>query len=310
MAAACTPVAASPVPAESGLSATQTFADPAKVAEFAKYSRYAAASYCDPIIKQSQWTCGAACGGATAGTRVTKTFASADAKFKATGVVTVNDRTKQIVVIFRGSSTADDWISNFNLALDFPDWFENRSMGDGSSLAIPRSVKFHKGFSVDYERTRSAIQPAIAKAAAENPTYRIAIVGHSSGGALATLAAVDLANLFGTKLASRTTVYTYGQPRTGNKDFANWYSTIPFAGTYRLTQQQDPVVHLPPSWIGSYRHIKQEFHINLRGQAVTCTNESGNAGESTDCSNINKFDVDLDKHRQYFGWKSDTICNL
>ncbi|KAI8911423.1 Alpha/Beta hydrolase protein [Entophlyctis helioformis] len=209
-------------------------------------------------------------------------------------IVAINHSQQSIVVIFRGSLTADDWLGNANFVLDSP----------------KSCVKFHKGFSVDYERTRSAIQPAIAKAAAENPTYRIAIVGHSSGGALATLAAVDLANLFGTKLASRTTVYTYGQPRTGNKDFANWYSTIPFAGTYRLTQQQDPVVHLPPSWIGSYRHIKQEFHINLRGQAVTCTNESGNAGESTDCSNINKFDVDLDKHRQYFGWKSDTICNL
>ena len=49
--------------------------------------------------------------------------------------------------------------------------------------------------------------------------------GHSLGGALATLAAVDLARA---RKLPRLAVYTYGAPRTGNHAFARDYeATVP-----------------------------------------------------------------------------------
>ncbi len=44
--------------------------------------------------------------------------------------------------------------------------------------------------------------------------------GHSLGGALATLAAIDLKNLCKAREQLDVTLYTFGAPRTGNHPFA------------------------------------------------------------------------------------------
>lgn len=54
-------------------------------------------------------------------------------------------------------------------------------------------------------------------------TEPIAAAGHSLGGALATLAAIDLQRV---SSFPRLQVYTYGAPRTGNHAFAREYEAL------------------------------------------------------------------------------------
>lgn len=76
------------------------------------------------------------------------------------------------------------------------------------------------------------------------PDYKLVFTGHSLGGALAVHAATDmfLENL---RSGSNMKVYTFGQPRVGNKEFDGVIkSKIP--ETYRIVHHKDLVVHVPP----------------------------------------------------------------
>jgi len=77
---------------------------------------------------------------------------------------------------------------------------------------------------------------------------RIVVSGHSLGGAVADLAAVHLALTIvsaGLRPAGwRPTLYTMGQPRTGDFAFANIVDGLTEA--WRIVHRQDPVPHMPP----------------------------------------------------------------
>ena len=49
---------------------------------------------------------------------------------------------------------------------------------------------------------------------------KLLVAGHSLGGALATLAALDVKNLCKAREQLDVTLYTFGAPRTGNHAFA------------------------------------------------------------------------------------------
>ncbi|KAL2912567.1 hypothetical protein HK105_207966 [Polyrhizophydium stewartii] len=268
-----------------------------QVATLTKFRQFAAVSRCDVVTINGQWTCGPSCQGATAGTTVFKTFNGGDT---GTGLVAVQPSSKSIVVIFRGSKTPADWFKNLNFGLDSASWLQASwavpaNLGNrltGARLAIPSDLKIHSGFQEIYLGVRNTVQTAITDALAKNPGFSVNFVGHSLGGALASFAAVDYLNLHGTSNAANTFIYTYGQPRAGNTAWANYFSSLPFASVSRVTRQQDIVPHLPPTSF-SYRHTKQEFGILADGSVVSCTN-TGNAGEVSDCSNLNYNPLDID----------------
>src|SRR4051812_37190832 len=82
-------------------------------------------------------------------------------------------------------------------------------------------------------------------ALAAYPASAVVLTGHSLGGGLAYLAAVDLA------LNERVNVgtsYTFGQPRVGNAVFADTWARLfqETSTSYRVTHGMDPVPHVPP----------------------------------------------------------------
>jgi hypothetical protein len=81
------------------------------------------------------------------------------------------------------------------------------------------------------------------------------VVGHSLGGAVATLAAAYLR-----AGGIPTELYTYGAPRVGNEEFANFVSRQA-GGHYRITHGADPVPKVPPFAFG-YRHTTPEYWLN------------------------------------------------
>lgn len=76
------------------------------------------------------------------------------------------------------------------------------------------------------------------------------ITGHSLGGALAILCAVDFQQSFG----NVDLVYTFGQPRVGNDKFAAYYTSIFGSNSFRLINYADTVVHSPPKAFGFLHH--------------------------------------------------------
>lgn len=88
--------------------------------------------------------------------------------------------------------------------------------------------------------------------------YKLKIVGHSLGGALAVLQALDFVQNEGYN-SSVLTIYSYGEPRIGNSAFATYVDSLDL-NIYRSVNQNDIVPHLPPeSW--GYQHHGFEYWI-------------------------------------------------
>lgn len=119
----------------------------------------------------------------------------------------------------------------------------------------PRAL-MHLGFVTAY----MSIQDRIHEAVEQFKPKRLTITGHSLGGALATLAAIDFAltevGRFDIEL------YTFGAPRVGNKQFQELYNKhIPKA--FRFVNGLDIVPSVPRTWQG-YHHIGNEIRIGPR----------------------------------------------
>ncbi|WP_263971558.1 lipase family protein [Leptolyngbya ohadii] len=78
-----------------------------------------------------------------------------------------------------------------------------------------------------------------------NPSPPWFIAGHSLGGALATLAAADLAYNYPT-IKERIQLYSYGAPRVDNQAFVEFLGTIA-PNSYRILNMADMVTMVPPA---------------------------------------------------------------
>ncbi|HET9309086.1 MAG TPA: lipase family protein [Candidatus Sulfotelmatobacter sp.] len=102
--------------------------------------------------------------------------------------------------------------------------------------------------------------PTVVKAlpalAFPRPVTSLTICGHSLGGALATLLALDVAANTGFK---NPLVYTYASPRTGGPQFAATYNQV-VPNTSRIAGRIDlvPKLPLPPL----YEHVNTLYDLN------------------------------------------------
>ncbi|ORY38536.1 alpha/beta-hydrolase [Rhizoclosmatium globosum] len=157
--------------------------------------------------------------------------------FKASGYTAFNPSTNTIIVAFRGSSTLDTWISDLLIAK--PDY---------DLPAAPPGTKVHFGF----------------------------LTLHSLGGALATIAAVDVFQHLADIISpSQIALLTFGQPRVGNPTFAAWVNSFHFTRSIRVTNQNDWTPHLPPHFSG-FKHFTEEWWIvNDEGVTLECWDDNG-----------------------------------
>lgn len=115
--------------------------------------------------------------------------------------------------------------------------------------------RIHSGFLNAFEtRPRGPAADIRRYFEGKNPT-RIHIVGHSLGGALATLAA----EMLGSAGVAEVMLYTFGSPRVGDRGFAEALSgSIGARNIYRVYHPADPVpmlpvfpfLHVPPGQAG------------------------------------------------------------
>jgi predicted lipase len=157
------------------------------------------------------------------------------------------------VIAFRGSEETGlaDWITDLKFIKQVFPYAESKN----------KKVKVHHGFISAYKSVREEV----LKAAKETPHQRIICTGHSLGGALATLCALDVQYNLPDKKVS---CYTYGSPKVGNADFAQSYNQrVP--NTFRFVNSADTVPSMPP---GGYEHVGMLHHV---GQVSSKLGEIG-----------------------------------
>ncbi|KAF5008210.1 hypothetical protein FDECE_5485 [Fusarium decemcellulare] len=124
----------------------------------------------------------------------------------------------------------------------------------------------HMGFLQSWRNARRLVLPQLRQLKTQYPTYPIQLVGHSLGGAVACLAALELKVSLGWE---DVVVTTFGEPRTGNDGLARFVDEVFYLDGQdnledrdyrRVTHKEDPVPLLPLSeW--SYRSHAGEIYI-------------------------------------------------
>ncbi|PKK62400.1 alpha/beta-hydrolase, partial [Rhizophagus irregularis] len=145
----------------------------------------------------------------------------------------------------------------------------------------------HRGFLDAWKQIQPQVTDDLVQLIRENPTFQVGFTGHSLGGALATLSALDAIHK-APELAKNENLFlsTFGQPRVGDKKFAKFVDENIKA--IRTIVRGDPIPRLPPSWpipfIGSYKHFGEELYIVNPDQNpaafIECSAEDPQCSES------------------------------
>ncbi len=173
---------------------------------------------------------------------------SQDNGFTDTQVAILNQLDSDLLyIVFRGSDKSIDWINNFQFRQQIYPY------ADGNS-----EVKFHQGFMTAYFAVRQALLDAMDQFEGQ----QVIVTGHSLGGALATIAALDLQYNLGRKHDLRFEVYTFGAPRVGNRAMVESYNgRIPSSD--RFVYGWDIVTRIPRTWQG-FDHVDEATQLGSR----------------------------------------------
>jgi pimeloyl-ACP methyl ester carboxylesterase len=201
---------------------------------------------------------------------------------------------KRVIVAFRGTYSIANTIADLSTTpseyLPFPSDNDNESICTSASEAntqlsaglLPQLLSqpsrrsntrkpaectnctVHAGFLTSWRNTRCTIIPRVETALQENPDYQLVLVGHSLGGAVAALAALEFQGRGWTPQ-----VTTFGEPRIGNvalntyidKQFGLSNASVPAEDALyrRVTHVDDPVPLLPLGEWGYRMHAGEVF---------------------------------------------------
>ncbi len=157
---------------------------------------------------------------------------------------------KLIIIAFRGTepNRLVDWMTDADIHL------RDGPIG-----------KVHDGF----QRTLGYVYPEIRQTITEFQTnaQSLWITGHSLGAALATLAVARLRfeedkPVYG--------LYTYGQPRTGNREFERHFNLDLKSRAFRFVNNNDVVTRVPTRALG-YSHVGTFLYFDVNGKLHTDT---------------------------------------
>ncbi|KAJ3231227.1 hypothetical protein HDU81_003920 [Chytriomyces hyalinus] len=280
---------------------------------FSTYFRYAAIAYSSDIKAYGAWSC-PLCLDASIRDTKNVTFTPSPDDGQEQGYIAVSPSLKTIIFAVRGSRTVEEWLNNLQIwKRDLP--ISNR----------PAGVEVHSGFWDVWTQLRPIMEPTLVRHIKANPGYTVTFVGHSLGGAVTQLAAVDFAAR-GIVSAPNTQLISFGQPRVGSIEFSQYFSKLGFKQVVRVINKSDivpveflhldflfpdlaithhplplpPPQHLPPAFL-DYRHQYHEYWINKSGVLVTNCNDDTRGREATNCANTQITKLSVPDHLNYFG---------
>ena len=122
------------------------------------------------------------------------------------------------------------------------------------------NCRVHAGFYLAYESVEKQIHQHIESILKKHPSATMVATGHSLGAAISALCAISIKILFANM---RVQLHNYGQPRAGNKQFADFMAKKLDGGIYRVVHNKDAVPHLPPDLPEfNYHHSAYEVFFN------------------------------------------------
>jgi len=201
-----------------------------------------------------------------------------------TAYIGVNPKYQEVIVGFRGT-----------MPLSLNNWFNNLDVFSSDKQFPPYpSAMVHPGFLDVWESHQGFLIPGVLNLIAKYPTYQLVIIGHSLGGAVGTMFAMQLFVNYG---ITSTHLVTFGSPRVGDSAFHDLFVSSGVSH-WRLVHEQDPVPHVPfQAW--GYVHVPNEiWEVETNGVSsfTVCTDPNT---EDPKCSDSNWFNVDLFDHRNY-----------
>ncbi|MCC6759041.1 MAG: lipase family protein [Candidatus Omnitrophica bacterium] len=148
-----------------------------------------------------------------------------------------------VVLVIRGTTSWKDWLTNVRFVL------------------TPSAVgKVHLGFHQALDLVWEGIYETLCTWKDRDQT--LWVTGHSLGGALATLAVDRLTE----KLMDVSGLYTFGQPRVGDRKFADNFDRNMKRYSFRFVDDQDIVTKVP---FPPYKHVGNEYFFDRQGKLHT-----------------------------------------
>ena len=160
------------------------------------------------------------------------------------------------IIAFRGTQTQLEWWRNLQATQkDYSDPITGDYYG-----------KVHQGY---FKIVREKIGKSLIEIVRQlDPTVPCYITGHSLGGAVATLSAIEIA-LNVPEIREQIQLYTYAAPRIGDRDFAEAHSRL-IPNSYRVVNLSDSVPLVPPIEIknkfttANYAHVGQKWSFSAQ----------------------------------------------
>lgn len=208
---------------------------------------------------------------------VYKVFNFSDWLVVGSGFIAIEPESERIYVVFRGTSSTQDWISNFEfLHSHYEPLVHMREGFNVESDEFCEDCTIHKGFNTFIKTNGEEIVREVVKLKRKLPDYSIVVTGHSLGAALATITGAEFR-----LLGFETLVVTLGGPKVGNSQFVNFIDTLfdtayveryinkyhsfdtLLSGLIRATHKHDLIPMLPPT--SHYKQCGYQYYLSAKG---------------------------------------------
>ena len=166
------------------------------------------------------------------------------------GLVLQATATGDVVIAIRGTEGILEWIHDAEFGLVECPFLAGAGHTEDGFTAMYLSLR------TDLAAGSSTVAHALSTLPFKSAVNSLTICGHSLGGALVTLLALDVAA--NTSFIDPT-VYTYASPRTGDPLFVSTYNQV-VPHTFRIANRIDivPKLPLPPL----YEHVLRRYELN------------------------------------------------
>lgn len=201
-----------------------------------------------------------------------------------------------VYLVFRGTQmkSVANWIENLHVSQDlYICLFSERCC---------HHCKIHTGFLNMLEWIEDKLHANNYWQKTIDENKKINIIGHSLGGALATIVSVHYLSTYESLNPDNIHVYTFGSPRVGNLNFSTYFDNI-IRNKYRVVNRYDIIPHLPPNikfldHFPEYVHVGNEYWV-VNDLVKICKNTSNEYNEDFSCS-FNAEKTLLSDHYYFF----------
>lgn len=229
------------------------------------------------------------------------------------GVIADDPSTMRRLVILRGTLQPNEWIRNLQARLrPFVRSHLRRPSAGSVRQQVHSGARVHNGFmqihtSLEMTRVADGARIPLLQGLQDVVAGRdVTFIGHSLGGALATLAGVDAALLSPTD-ANRIRIATFASPRVGNEGFARLAEKV--GRIDRVCNLVDLVPAVPPSTrLTPYVHVGNVFRLSSFDWPQL-ENWHSKAGEQVTCwHHIHVYAFMLDPDKSAEGLADDCLA--